>query len=70
MEIPTKLGIISPETVSGEIGQVLTGQIPGRISDEDITVFDATGLAALDLVTAKAAVNAANEQNKGQTVEI
>ena len=70
MEIPTKLGIISPETVSGEIGQVLTGQIPGRISDEDITVFDATGLAALDLVTAKAAVKAANEQNKGQTVEI
>lgn len=70
MEIPAKMGIISPDTVTGEIGQVLTEQIPGRISDEDITVFDATGLAALDLVTAKIAAAAAEAEGKGQTAEI
>ena len=70
MEIPAKMGIISPDTVTGEIGQVLTGQITGRTSDEDITVFDATGLAALDLVTAKIAVAVAEAEGKGQTAEI
>lgn len=70
MEIPAKMGIISPETVAGEIGQVLTGQKPGRLTPEDITVFDATGLAALDLVTAKAAVKSAEAKGLGTTVAI
>ncbi len=70
MEIPAKMGIISPETVTGEIGEVLAGMKQGRVSDEDITVFDATGLAALDLVTAKTAVRSAEEKGLGTTVEI
>ncbi len=70
MEIPAKMGIVTPETVTGEIGEVLAGLKPGRISNDDITVFDATGLAALDLVTAKAAVIAAKEKGLGITAEI
>lgn len=70
MEIPAKMGILSPETVTGEIGEVLVGLKQGRVSDEDITVFDATGLAALDLVTAKTAVRSAEEKGLGTTVEI
>ena len=70
MEIPAKMGILSPETVTGEIGEVLAGMKPGRVSDEDITVFDATGLAALDLLTAKTAVRTAEEKGLGTTVEI
>lgn len=70
MEIPAKMGILFPETVTGEIGEVLAGMKPGRVSDEDITVFDATGLAALDLVTAKTAVRTAEEKGLGTTVEI
>lgn len=70
MEIPAKMGIVSPDTVTGEIGEVLIGIKSGRISADDITVFDATGLAALDLVTAKTAVRAAEEKGLGTTVEI
>ena len=70
LEIPVKTGIISPEDICGEIGQVLAGMIPGRTSDEDITVFDATGLAALDLVTAKTAAAAAREMGLGSPVEL
>ena len=55
------MGIISKDSICGEIGQVLNGQIPGRTSEEDITIFDATGLAALDLVTAKVAVKLAED---------
>lgn len=70
MEIPAKMGIVSADSICGEIGQVLIGQVEGRLTDEDITVFDATGLAALDLVTAKIAVKAAEEKNMGTLAEI
>ncbi|MGC2872474.1 ornithine cyclodeaminase family protein [Ihubacter sp. mB4P-1] len=70
LEIPAKLGIVTAETVCGEIGQVMTGAVSGRTSEEDITIFDATGLAALDLVTAKTAVLTAREKGMGQTAEI
>lgn len=58
MEIPLKKGMISEEELGGEIGQVLTGDVAGRTSDDQITIFDATGLSALDLITAKIALEA------------
>ena len=69
-EIPFKTGIIAEDGFAGEIGQVLNGDVPGRTSDEDITIFDATGLAALDMATAKVAVELAAEKNKGINAEI
>ena len=39
-----------------ELGAVLTGEAPGRQSDDQITVFDSTGLAIQDLAIALAAV--------------
>lgn len=70
MEIPAKKGIISADTICGEIGEVLVGTKEGRVSDRDITVFDATGLAALDLVTAKIALQMSETKKIGAVVEI
>lgn len=70
MEIPVKTGVIAEEDVKGEIGQVLTGSIPGRGSAGEITIFDATGLALLDLVTGKKALDGAWEKGVGLTAEI
>ena len=53
IELPIKQGIFSPQQIRGEIGQVLTGQIKGRISPEEMTIFDATGLALLDIAVGK-----------------
>jgi alanine dehydrogenase len=39
-----------------ELGSVLTGEAEGRRSDEEITIFDSTGLAIQDLAIARAAV--------------
>ena len=58
MEIPLKKGTIIKEELMGEIGQLLKGEIEGRTSDEEITIFDATGISALDLITAKIALEA------------
>ncbi len=70
LEIPVKTGIIAREGIIGEIGQVLAGTAEGRQSAEDITIFDATGLALLDLVTAKAAIQLAAKKGLGVRVEI
>ena len=58
MEIPLKKGTISEAELGGEIGQVLTGEVKGRENPEQITIFDATGISALDLITAKIALEA------------
>jgi alanine dehydrogenase len=44
-----------------ELGDVLTGKAPGRQSDDDITIFDSTGLAIQDLAIALAALEQADE---------
>jgi alanine dehydrogenase len=44
-----------------ELGAVLTGDAPGRESDDDITTFDSTGLAIQDLAIALAAVERLHE---------
>lgn len=69
-EIPYKRGIIKEENFAGEIGQALNGDIPGRTSDQEITIFDATGLAALDMATAKIAIDSAIKKELGTIAEI
>lgn len=70
IEIPVKQGILRPEDIAGEIGEILTGQTIGRENDTQITVFDATGTALLDLLTAKLALAKAEEMGLGETVNL
>ncbi|NUT55920.1 MAG: ornithine cyclodeaminase family protein, partial [Thermoleophilia bacterium] len=44
-----------------ELGGVLTGAADGRRSDDEITIFDSTGLAIQDLAIAIAAYERADE---------
>jgi len=53
-------GAITRDDVT-ELGDVLTGKTPGRQSDDDITIFDSTGLAIQDLAIALAAMERAGE---------
>ena len=50
---PRKEGLIADTHIRGTVGQVLNGQIPGRISDREITVFEALGMAVEDIAAAK-----------------
>jgi alanine dehydrogenase len=47
-------GLVSREHVT-ELGAVLAGGAPGRAGDEEVTLFDSTGLAIQDLAVAAAA---------------
>jgi ornithine cyclodeaminase/alanine dehydrogenase-like protein (mu-crystallin family) len=52
-----KVGRISREEVT-ELGAVLAGRAAGRAGDDEITLFDSTGLAIQDLAIARAALDA------------
>ena len=70
VELPIKADIISEAEILGEIGQLILGQKQGRTADSEITIYDATGMALLDLAAAKAALDAAEERKLGQTAEL
>jgi len=70
IELPLKQGIITESNITGEIGDLILGKIKGRSNYEQITVFDATGMALLDLYTAKIALQTAEEKGLGIKSEI
>lgn len=69
-EIPIKKGIITKESIVGEIGEVILGKVPGRVSKDDITIFDSTGIAHQDLLTANYLIKFAKEKGLGAIVEL
>jgi alanine dehydrogenase len=51
INVPLQQGIIKEEDIAGEIGEVIIGKKSGRISDDEITLFDSTGIALQDSAT-------------------
>jgi len=60
-------GLKSEDEIT-EIGKVLIGAHPGRSSDDEITLFDGTGVGLQDLAVASAAVDLARA--KGVAIEV
>ena len=54
----------------GEIGDIILDKKVGRTSDEDITIFDSTGLFLQDLATSIELLKKAEEESIGATIEI
>lgn len=50
--IPLRAGEVEESHLLGEIGRVFTGELAGRLSPEDITIFETQGIAAEDLAAA------------------
>jgi ornithine cyclodeaminase/alanine dehydrogenase-like protein (mu-crystallin family) len=67
--LPKKEGAIDDDHIMGEIGDVLLGQIGGRASAKEITLFKSLGLAAEDVASAHHIYQKLIEQNKGLWVE-
>jgi alanine dehydrogenase len=60
LTLAVEAGAVSDAEVT-ELGAVLAGKAEGRRSEEEITLFDSTGLAIQDLAIAKAALSKADE---------
>jgi ornithine cyclodeaminase len=63
-------GLIGPEHIEAEIGELLLGAKAGRTSPEQITLYKSVGIAAQDLAAAHLVLSAAREQNLGLEVDL
>jgi ornithine cyclodeaminase len=61
-------GAIGPDHIRAEIGDVLLGRRPGRVSVEEITIYKSLGVAVQDLAAAELAVQRARERGVGMEV--
>lgn len=61
-------GLIVEDAITS-IGDVINGNHPGRASDDEITLFDGTGVGLQDLAVASAAARLAEEQGKARQVD-
>jgi ornithine cyclodeaminase len=52
-----------------ELGDVIAGRLPGRVSTKDITFADLTGTGVQDTAIANLAFARAKEAKRGQTIE-
>ena len=65
-----KEGAISgPEHIRAELGEVLTGTHPGRVAQDEFTVFKSLGIAIEDLVAAELAVARARSAGLGTEID-
>ena len=62
-------GLIAPDDIT-QIGAVINGDRPGRVSDDQITLFDGTGVGLQDLAVASAAVDLAVERGIAIAIQI
>ena len=51
--MPLQEGLIGEDHIRGSLGELLLGKAEGRVSKDDITIFDALGLAVEDVASAK-----------------
>jgi len=63
-------GIITREAIYAEIGEIINRDKPGRITREEITLFDTTGVAIQDLATAGYAFDLAMKQGIGSRITL
>jgi alanine dehydrogenase len=63
-------GLMTPGDVRAELGDVIAGRRPGRLSDEEIVIFDSTGTALQDVAAAVAVYERALATGRGLALEL
>ncbi|MBN1484317.1 MAG: ornithine cyclodeaminase family protein, partial [Chloroflexia bacterium] len=63
-------GALDEGHIHAELGQIVAGQVPGRSSDEQITLFKSVGLALQDVATAARVYALAQEQGLGLEIPL
>jgi alanine dehydrogenase len=58
-------GLLGPGEVYAELGEILAGRRPGRVTPEEIIIFDSTGTALQDVAAAAVIYERARQANVG-----
>jgi alanine dehydrogenase len=70
INVPLSKGLIKKENIFGELGEIVAGKKPGRENEDEITIFDSTGLAIQDLYTATLVYKEAKRKKIGKEIKI
>lgn len=68
--IPMSEGRYSPDDIVGEIGEVLTGRAPGRLNEQQVTLYKSLGVIAQDLFAAEHVLRQAQAANTGIRIKL
>jgi len=49
INVPISEGALKPDDIFAQIGEIIVGKKPGRTSEDEITIFDSTGLGIQDV---------------------
>ncbi|MGW0364896.1 ornithine cyclodeaminase family protein [Streptomyces sp. NPDC002990] len=66
LKAPLDAGLVGPDHILAELGEVLLGRHPGRRDEREITVFKSLGLGVQDIMSGFAIAEAAAAQGLGQ----
>jgi ornithine cyclodeaminase/alanine dehydrogenase-like protein (mu-crystallin family) len=66
---PIRAGLFDEKHICGELGEVVSGRLPGRRSPEEITYFKSVGIAVQDAMAAQVALTNARKMNLGTGVD-
>jgi alanine dehydrogenase len=69
INVPVRDGLFGRSDVYAELPEIAAGLKPGRTDYDEITVFDTTGLAIQDVVTAWEVYRVAEERDLGTLVD-
>ena len=70
LRTPMEEGLIGPEHIEAEVGELLLGTKAGRSSPGQVTLYKSVGIAAQDVAAAHLVLNAARQQNLGLEVDL
>lgn len=70
INVSVTAGLVKEEDIVGEIGDVVAGRVQGRTSDDEVTLFDGTGMGIQDAVVAKVIYDIAEREGLGTAVEL
>jgi len=62
-------GLMTRENVHAELGEIVAGKKAGRTSDDEITIFDSTGMALQDAAAAAIVYEKARQNGKGRMID-
>lgn len=65
-----KRGVITEKHIVAEIGTVAVGKAPGRLTDDEITIYKSLGVASQDLAAAYAIWEMAEFENSGASIDL
>jgi ornithine cyclodeaminase/alanine dehydrogenase-like protein (mu-crystallin family) len=67
--IPIREGAVNDRHIVGELGELVSGKVAGRIAASGVTVFKSLGMAVEDVVAAQLALERAKAAGLGQSIE-